>query len=136
MHASRELGVLLPRLDVSVWNLRRSLQAGCLLVPYRPLACWFLTTPNRLRVPYVTLLSSPHSCYFESQREDSIEEVPERYRHTCTLLPPSTPSPRQQAAVKHHGCYVGQRGNIHHPVAPARPTPRPLSPAMEANKVK
>ena len=37
-NAWRPVGVLVPPLDASVWNLRRSLQIDCLLVCYRPLA--------------------------------------------------------------------------------------------------
>ena len=62
----------MPPLDVSCWDLRRSLQIHCLLVSYRTLA-WLVFDEQRLRLGQSFIaLRCPHSCYFDSQRADII----------------------------------------------------------------
>ena len=90
---------LAPPLYVSTWNSRRSSQIHCLLVSYRPLAPGFYLAKKavaRRRQQFDERRRSHIATPSSSSAKAAIEVVPRALQTRCTLLPPSTPSPRQQ----------------------------------------
>ena len=76
----RRVGVLVPPLDASGWNLRRSLQIHCLLVCYRPLASLIFAAKKRASCANVSsAINGEHSDIAtpsSSRAKTVIEAVP------------------------------------------------------------